>query len=434
MALRQPCGASMNPALQQILLAAPLFVLVFVGYAIMKWGGWNKAGADALAKFVFTIALPAMLFRLMSGFAGLPPVDARLLIAFFGACLIVFVIGRLVSARLFGLDGVSQSLFALGGVFSNNVLLGLPLTHTLLGESAVVSWGRVDGADASAGMQPRGTVLSRSLCHEIGLYEKQASCYFATLSGQATVAGNVFFNMPRAAICFNDDAIGGSLVTRNLVFATCLESQEYGPFNSWGRVPYVINFPNGTASNGAKPQDDEISFNLVVAGGGANSAALDHDDGSSFYFNHHNVHVYGGHKSNFDGHNKRSVGNLMLFPLVYAPQCMRIFPSLPVATADARWAEQFVNNTCILAGAADWYLDLGPDGCAPGAAVASQIVLENNTVLVPPGSNASVRCGGAVLTFEQWMATGSEKGTKLGAVPPTAQIVAWARALLGMAA
>ncbi|OYW30841.1 MAG: hypothetical protein B7Z51_06105 [Methyloversatilis sp. 12-65-5] len=129
----------MNPALQQILLAAPLFVLVFVGYAIMKRGGWNKAGADALAKFVFAIALPAMLFRLMSGFAGLPPVDVRLLIAFFGACLIVFVIGRLVSARLFGLDGVSQSLFALGGVFSNNVLLGLPLTHTLLGESAMPS-------------------------------------------------------------------------------------------------------------------------------------------------------------------------------------------------------------------------------------------------------------------------------------------------------
>ena len=100
---------------------------------------------------------------------------------------------------------------------------------TLLGESAVVSWGRVDGADASAGMQPRGTVLSRSLCHEIGLYEKQASCYFATLSGQATVADNIFFNMPRAAVCFNDDAIGGSLVTRNLIFATCRESQDHGP-------------------------------------------------------------------------------------------------------------------------------------------------------------------------------------------------------------
>jgi predicted permease len=129
----------MQHVITQILLAAPLFVLVFVGYAILKWGGWNKAAADALAKFVFSIALPAMLFRLMSGFASLPPVDVRLLAAFFGGCLIVFVLGRLLSARLFRLDGVSQSVFALGGVFSNNVLLGLPLTRTLLGDAAMPS-------------------------------------------------------------------------------------------------------------------------------------------------------------------------------------------------------------------------------------------------------------------------------------------------------
>ena len=30
--------------------------------------------------------------------------------------------------------------------------------------------------------------------------------------------------------------------------------------------------------------------------------------------------VYGGHKSNFDGHAKRSVSNLMVFPVVYKPQ------------------------------------------------------------------------------------------------------------------
>lgn len=129
----------MQSVITQILLAAPLFVLVFVGYAILKWGGWNKAAADALAKFVFSIALPAMLFRLMSGFASLPAVDVRLLAAFFGGCLIVFVLGRLLSARLFRLDGVSQSVFALGGVFSNNVLLGLPLTRTLLGDGAMPS-------------------------------------------------------------------------------------------------------------------------------------------------------------------------------------------------------------------------------------------------------------------------------------------------------
>ena len=127
----------MDAALQQILLAAPLFVLVFVGYGIVHWGSWPKAAADALAKFVFTIALPAMLFRLMSGFASLPPVDVRLLAAFFGGCLVVFLLGRLVSAKLFRLDGVSQSVFALGGVFSYNVLLGLPLTRILLGDDAM---------------------------------------------------------------------------------------------------------------------------------------------------------------------------------------------------------------------------------------------------------------------------------------------------------
>lgn len=88
---------------------------------------------------MFTVALPALMFRLMCGLSKLPPVDARLLIAFFGGCLIVFVIGRLVGWKLFGLDGVSQSVFALGGVFSNNLMLGLPLAKIVLGDASVPS-------------------------------------------------------------------------------------------------------------------------------------------------------------------------------------------------------------------------------------------------------------------------------------------------------
>jgi predicted permease len=95
--------------------------------------------SENLSRFVFSVALPAMLFRLMSDLSQLPPVDARLLLAFFGGCLIVFVIGRLVAWRLFALDGVGQSVFALGGVFSNNVLLGLPLAKVALGDAALPS-------------------------------------------------------------------------------------------------------------------------------------------------------------------------------------------------------------------------------------------------------------------------------------------------------
>ncbi|HTS21348.1 MAG TPA: AEC family transporter [Casimicrobiaceae bacterium] len=120
-----------------VALTAPLFFLVLVGYAMTRWGGWSAAVADALTRFVFCVAVPALLFRLMSDFSRLPPVDARLLIAYFGACLAIFVAGRVIAARVFRLDGVAQSVFALGGIFSNNVLLGLPLARVTLGERSL---------------------------------------------------------------------------------------------------------------------------------------------------------------------------------------------------------------------------------------------------------------------------------------------------------
>jgi len=120
-------------------LSAPLFGLVFVGYAIALWPRWRAEWTALASRFVFTVALPALLFHLMSGLSELPPVDARLLIAFFGGCLLVFALGRAVAARGFGLDGVSQSIFALGGVFSNNVLLGVPLAKRTLAAAALPS-------------------------------------------------------------------------------------------------------------------------------------------------------------------------------------------------------------------------------------------------------------------------------------------------------
>jgi len=118
-------------------LTAPLFLLVLVGYALSHWGRWPAEASDALTRFVFSVAIPAFLFRLMSDFSRLPPVDARLLLAYFGGCLVVFVLGRVIAATLFRLDGVSQSVFAVGGIFANNVLLGVPLAKVTLGDAAM---------------------------------------------------------------------------------------------------------------------------------------------------------------------------------------------------------------------------------------------------------------------------------------------------------
>ncbi|WP_338555946.1 AEC family transporter [Erwinia sp. E_sp_B01_3] len=131
--------ALLDTLLHQILLSMPLFILIALGWLLVRWQKWPGSITEALNRVVFKIALPAMLFRLMSDFSKSPPVDARLLIAFFGSCLIVFVLGRLIASRVFKLDGISGSVFALGGIFSNNVMLGLPIATVMLGERAIPS-------------------------------------------------------------------------------------------------------------------------------------------------------------------------------------------------------------------------------------------------------------------------------------------------------
>lgn len=129
----------MTAFLHHFALASPLFLLVLAGYGLARSGNWPIAVSDALGRFAYAVAMPAMLFRMMSDISKLPPIDARVLLAFFGGCLIVFVIGRVVGAALFRLDGVAQSVFALGGVFSNNVMLGIAIAKTTLGDRALPS-------------------------------------------------------------------------------------------------------------------------------------------------------------------------------------------------------------------------------------------------------------------------------------------------------
>jgi predicted permease len=118
-------------------LTAPLFLLVLLGHALSSFARWPRSATDALTRFVFSVALPTLLFRLMSDVSRLPRVDPRILLAYFGGCLAVYVLGRLAARALFGMDGAGQSVFAMGGIFSNNVLLGLPIAQVALGEAAL---------------------------------------------------------------------------------------------------------------------------------------------------------------------------------------------------------------------------------------------------------------------------------------------------------
>ena len=127
----------MDLFLHHLELCAPLFLLVFLGWGTVKIGIFDKAVTSGLSKFVFKLLMPVMLFKMMSRLSEMPPVDWRVLIAFFGSCIIVFILGCTLGRRLFNQDSTGQVITGMGGIFGNNVQLGVPIVQVSLGVEAI---------------------------------------------------------------------------------------------------------------------------------------------------------------------------------------------------------------------------------------------------------------------------------------------------------
>lgn len=92
-------------------------------------------------------------------------------------------------------------------------------TFVRFGAAAIAVLGRTKLIDATGGDFPVGTLISRNIAYDGGIYLKG---YFGPLvlaKQQASVVrGNVFFNSPRALIMVNDGAMGGDVIELNLLF------------------------------------------------------------------------------------------------------------------------------------------------------------------------------------------------------------------------
>lgn len=121
----------------QFLSTLPLFILILLGFLAVKLGRWQKTVTDSLTKFTFYIAFPIMLFQIMSHFSEQSEIDIKLLLVFFGGSFIVFAIGCLIASKIFELNGSQSTLFAMGGIYTNTVFVGIPIIKMLLGDQAI---------------------------------------------------------------------------------------------------------------------------------------------------------------------------------------------------------------------------------------------------------------------------------------------------------
>jgi len=306
-----------------------------------------------------------------------------------------------------------------------------------LGQNAITSWGFTDDTDGTGGEQPRLSQVTSNLCHEIGHKQKQSSFYFQALSAQATIADNIVYNIPRAALNFNDGFGGGAEVRHNLLFNTCRESGDHGAFNSWDRLPYFTKIANGSPSTAAAL--NQMHHNMIVANYAADGGCFDNDDGSAYYSMHHNFCIYGGHKQNFDGHDKHSAYNVYVYPQVYGVKCIDEemegedtpggSTSGPNGLPPPGYGESYMNNICILPAAGDPYMVSGgilsdPKGFNAGLQVS------NNTIYAP-NADVSITLSGDKVDFSGFQSRGFDPTSRVsGTMPSNDQIIAWGKPLL----
>jgi len=140
-----------------------------------------------------------------------------------------------------------------------------------------------------------------------------------------TLRGNVIFGGPRAGVEFTDAMVGGHLMEGNLLFDLTRETTDHGPFNSWGRVPFVrpvdlaeLSAPGrpmfkqrmGHSAVTPRPAQSRLTRNMIICNWEC-TWPIDHDDGSQEYHDSHNLLYYGGAK-NFLGRNKNSSHNIYM--------------------------------------------------------------------------------------------------------------------------
>ncbi|MEM9624691.1 MAG: AEC family transporter [Pseudomonadota bacterium] len=116
----------------------PLFSVIFIGFVVGKLRAIDEAGVRTLVAFVFSFAMPALIFRLMADtdIAGIE--DWPVVGAYFTAQLPIFIGGLMIGGWLFRQSMAEATIQAFGSSFSNGVVLGLPLVLSLYGERAGV--------------------------------------------------------------------------------------------------------------------------------------------------------------------------------------------------------------------------------------------------------------------------------------------------------
>ncbi|MEQ8701862.1 MAG: AEC family transporter [Bauldia litoralis] len=124
---------------QIVNIVLPVFGLIAIGYGVAWSRLLDRTVGEALADFVFVIAIPMLIFRTIAtaDFSGAEP--WRIWLPYFAALAVMWAIGDLLIRKLFGRDARAGLVGGVSASYSNTVLVGIPLIIAAYGNDGAVA-------------------------------------------------------------------------------------------------------------------------------------------------------------------------------------------------------------------------------------------------------------------------------------------------------
>jgi len=201
----------------------PVFGIILAGYLCGRFGLLGEASSEALNRFVYFLALPALFFISLARVGVGDILNWRFLAAYGGGVIVTAATAVLAGRRLFPNRLAAVGLHGLAAIFANTGYMGIPLLVTAFGPAAAlpsiiatvlngavimalgifvveIDLSRDRGAggvvaDALLGVAKSPLVLSAAggiLCSSLGLAMPEAVARFCDILGAAAPPAALF--------------------------------------------------------------------------------------------------------------------------------------------------------------------------------------------------------------------------------------------------
>lgn len=114
-------------------IVAPVFLVIAAGYALVRTGLFADNLIDALMKFAIQVAVPCLLFRATSTLDLGAAYDWRVMLSFYSAAAVSFLLAGFTAWKIFHRTPGESVAVGFAALFSNSVLLGLPISERAWG-------------------------------------------------------------------------------------------------------------------------------------------------------------------------------------------------------------------------------------------------------------------------------------------------------------